>query len=169
MNHDTLTAARERLSAYMLEQLALTENRVGFTFKAQDVAPSTYNDMCVRYVIAKSTGVFPVLEAHSENTIYTAPCINHASRFIHDCEHIRQGLDLSPSSELKLAALTGADVVRTFGVGSLASLLFTADTACQVLHFCDYQEFPQNQLAFAIACIESGKASAMQGALHHDY
>ena len=91
-----------------------------------------------------SGGVFPVSEAHSDDTIYPQKRTNYALRAWHDAEHARGDLPLDVHGEISVAAIQVGKIN-----GRVEKAILFAEVAGQAIYNHVFDEFPKKQSRFS--------------------
>jgi hypothetical protein len=154
----TLKSARESLSAFVVRQAEEAAEHEGFGWHASELAPSTYEAVRREYRGSQLSGLpYRVSSLHCENIIFTSPEANHAMRFWHDMEHVRQRMTFDAEDEMVLG-IHHLQVLRVagFGPGTIEFRLLHADTIGQTLCGAMFGSFPHDQLRFAALAVTAG-------------
>lgn len=159
--HDNLrhsyAQARQQYERLVSMEAHRLQRLHGFSWEAvADGAPSTYAELQAEYNECRLTGKpFRVWSGGSDKTVFSAPAINHAFRFVHDLGHVMDGCDLTEQGEVDVIT---AFVWRVFSqAGFLAALLAACDLLGQLYYgtnnhgaFVDYQESFVSALFFML-------------------
>lgn len=153
---DRMTMTRHNLTVHVTQLANNLSKTLGIGFEDVEDAPDNYRALVLKFNASLQTGKpVPVYSEGSENTIYTNKHGNYAFRFWHDFLHYVNDYDFSIEGELLVADLHLKNIRDTFGFKSLEYRLIYADTIGQIYYYKRYQAFPDNQLDFALAYIES--------------
>lgn len=125
--------AREQYERVVTLEAHRLQKLHGFSWEAVEDAPSTFEELVAEYSDCRLTGrPFRVWSGGSERTVFSAPAINHAFRFVHDVGHVVEGCDLTEEGE---ANTITAFVWRVFSqAGFLAALLAACDLLGQLYY-----------------------------------
>lgn len=149
VTEEKFLAARQNLTALVLDIATRLEDTQGFTWDAVDAAPQTYEELTDAARHSYAEGVpLPVWSGASTDTIYLTAAANYAFRFWHDILHVCHYKDFSVAGELHIASLHVYAVAAEFGEGSLEAKLMALDTAGQVLYHMVEGGHVDNQLAY---------------------
>lgn len=122
------------------------------TYRPASDAPDTWSAL---QNVDLTTGVLPVWDGASADSLYLSAEHNYIFRFWHDLGHLSTGLGFTPDQEAELqhehhlpavASLVGAD--------TLAYRLYHADTVGQIDYVVRNLVFPADQLTFDLAYID---------------
>lgn len=153
-----IQAARQRLSAFVLDQEQHTRQRLGFAWHPTPNAPATYPDLKCAFAHSQDTGEsLPVSSEHTAAVIFVSPEVNLAFRYLHDSAHVLLGLDFTLPDEYELA-LWHLHQLEAVGYrrGDVEWEFLRADTLGQVLINAIGHRFPTDQQRFDLDCALKG-------------
>jgi hypothetical protein len=156
--------AHQNLTAFVHEQAEAASRRVGFGWRATELAPATFDDLQREYKACTYTGLpLRVSSCLCDDTIYVDAAGNHAMRFWHDTSHVERGLAFTPDDEMELGCFH-LEVLRAHGfeASSIEHRLLHADTIGQTLCVAMLGRFPRNQVGFARAALDHGVDGAIE-------
>ncbi|WPH18246.1 hypothetical protein [Variovorax paradoxus] len=156
MNAARIDYARKQLTDWTIERAARMARDIGFSYEPATDAPNTFEEVCAEFgACTRERRGFRVWVGASDKTIYTTPEGNYAFRYMHDVMHavFKHPFDLA--GEIGLARRYLAMVRAKFGKDSLEARMVWIDTAGQSMHHDSHGEFPEDQMAFLLDCIDS--------------
>lgn len=161
---EQIKSARQNLATLVHEQAEAASRRLGFGWRATELAPSTYEGLLREHKACRYSGLpLRVSTRFCDATIYVDAAANHAMRFWHDTSHVALGLSFHAEDEMELGCYHLAALRSVgFDADTAEHRLLHADTIGQTLCVATLGRFPRNQLKFAVAALEHGVEEAIE-------
>lgn len=140
--------ARHNLSEFIRAEAEGILRSFGVKMAVSMSAPETYDALLCEWAACGGEYI-TVSGMHCDNTIYTAPEVNHMFRFWHDYLHLQYHKPFTLAGELFIGALHCDAVASFYGAGSMEHKLMMADTIGQSTFEAVTGKFPEDQRAFA--------------------
>jgi hypothetical protein len=152
-----ITAARQQLSLFVVEQAEKARADLGFGWQADPDAPSNYPDLREAFQQSQRDAVPLLVSSLHNDKVITTPDANLAMRFWHDVHHVRLGLSFNPIDEQELA-LWHLNVLTEAGFQKygLVWQMLQADTVGQNYLLGVSGSFPLDQRRFVYYCVKEG-------------
>lgn len=138
--------AAESLGIFHIHRARRFQKTYGIGYEAAPLAPSTLPEMKKEYEVAARHGIYTVLDAFSDKTIFRLKEMNYAFRFMHDMMHIHHNLTTSGPDEVLLATMEAEYITQKLGPDE--ARLHMIDTAGQIIYHQLHGEFPVDQKLF---------------------
>lgn len=161
---EQINVARRNLTAFVHEQAEAASRRLGFGWRATELAPSTFEELQREYKACQYSGLpLRVSSRFCDQTIYVDAEGNHAMRFWHDTCHVALDMSFTADDEMELGCYhLGVLRAHGFDASTNEHHLLHADTIGQTLCVATLGRFPRNQVGFAVAALEYGVDTAIE-------
>lgn len=115
-----------------------------------------YDDAAELIKSVRARGRIYVSSTHCGTSVFASPDINICSRAWHDWVHFRYGLEFDLAGETLAAFVQLAQFTREYGTEYDAGAVLLIEIIGQSLYHEKHGRFPDDQMAFTVAQLESG-------------
>lgn len=158
---EDIDTAGKNLGAFWLQEAEDLSMALKLPYKADpDFEPQTLRDIQDEFnrtrlmpIGDQKAGTFRVWAGGSETTVFGSREANYAFRFVHDMAHIRLKANFTMEGETAVWRDCRKRVACVFGLYSLETLVFDADTIGMNKFFDRNGFFPEDQRAFVHRCV----------------